>query len=79
MKTTIILSATLVVMTAISAHAIDGYDGDNNRIPGQVGATLPETLSPVVYAQAPVQARAPRGVFPKHEKRLFKRAQGLTD
>lgn len=34
MKTKLALVAALVLATGSSALALDGYDGDNNRIPG---------------------------------------------
>jgi hypothetical protein len=73
MKTRLALVAALVLATGSSAFALEGYDGDNNPIPG--GGARMRSTGPAVYAQDRAFYVAPRygRRFGSHARRRFDR------
>lgn len=78
MKTKLALVAALVLATGSSALALDGYDSDNNRIPGAAQVTV-QTAAPAIYAQAHGRVAPKTVTVTRSEKIQFDRAQGLAE
>ena len=83
MNVTSLLAVFVVLAAASPAFAFDGFDGDNNPIPG-ISRVQKQAISSDTRAEAGRGARnfVPRRV-PKAggrvERRLFEKAQGLPE
>jgi hypothetical protein len=78
-----ILIATFILAAGSSAFALDGYDGDNNQLPGAsrlYRQAIPQgaraQIGPTGTVLAPRRVPKPGG---RIERRLFEKAQGLPE